>query len=128
EILAEAAGALISLKEYRKALSAADMLDPAGARGLIMDGVDAKTAGYYAMDYGFAIARLESRMASLQEVVFEGLVAAIAEEADQDCLERGLKASEKATVEEDYDPAASLKRVAQALIPGGEENPPTPAG
>ncbi|MBE7557256.1 MAG: hypothetical protein HS126_39980 [Anaerolineales bacterium] len=93
ESLASAAVALATLHDNVTALSVADLLDPKYARDLIMNGVDDETAGYYAMDYGFAIARLEARHRSLRRGVLEAIIADLALRAKRKAIDDAIAAS-----------------------------------
>jgi hypothetical protein len=65
EVLGAIVHALTGSGEYEEALIAAEsMADPTAAHAAIAKFYDAETAGYYAMDIGFATMRLEGRLRS----------------------------------------------------------------
>ncbi len=94
EILGLAGRSLVSLGAYTQAWAVAEMLTPDTARDLIMAGIDEQSAGIYAMDYGFAITRLEARMEAAQEAVANALMVSLLKQADKEALEKAVLATE----------------------------------
>jgi tetratricopeptide (TPR) repeat protein len=116
EVLSQIALAFISLQEYEETMILLDTLDSSNARNVVMDGVDEETAGYYAMDYGFAIYRLEARLASLREAILEKLVTEMAQTSNKDDLERVIAASERIGIEEDLDRNTALLALSKVFL------------
>jgi hypothetical protein len=113
ELLGLVGCSLVTLGEYEKAWLAANSLNPDTARDLVLADVDEQTAGMYAMDFGFAIRRLEARMQSAQEAVANGLMVALLKDASNEAIENAITAAEEPSSA--TDTADDMLQVVSAL-------------